>query len=312
MDFVFQVQGLPSWKQAVQTNEFQMLPGGKGLNQSVAAARLGADVALITVIGDDHFGEILVAFLNDESINPDLVRQVRGASTPVTSVFVNFSGETAFIGWLNRNNIVVRASEIRKARKSISDADILLITLDISISMEVLEEAINVAKASNTLIVMNPAPPPEQPNPISHLILQKVDWLVPNCWEAGMILQKHTENLSPNDLAFQLANLGVRNVCVTTSDQGCVVVRSGTITKFPAFSCTSVDTTGGSDAFCASLAISLAEKRDPEDDDLSAIFNRANAAGAIAVGSKGGACSMPKLQELEQFLRARQRPSTFH
>lgn len=303
MDFIFRVRELPSWKQAVQANEFYMFPGGKGLNQAVAAARLGAEVSMISAIGEDTFGEDIRTLLEREGVAHDRVLQVQDARTPVTCVFVNFEGEAAFIGWLNQQKIPLEKSHVSNVEETIEAADALLITLEAS--LVAVAEAVRIAKKYGKLVILNPAPPLELPQRLSHMLLQDVDWLVPNTWEASRILGEESEDSKAAELADRLSQHGPKKVCVTTSELGCVVAQGGKLKEYPAFPSSPVDTTGGSDAFCAALAIALASITNEEK-----AVTRANAAGAIAVGSIGGSPSMPTAKGVDRFLQSRKRSTS--
>lgn len=303
MDFVFRVREIPNWKQAVQANDFQMFPGGKALNQSVAAARLGARVHIIGSVGDDSFGANICSSLKQEGVKLSHLKRIKGKKTPVTNVLVNFDGEAAFIGWLNRDGMPITRNHVKTAKEIISSADALLITLEASI--DAIDEAVKIAKQHQVRILLNPAPPLDPPLAVSHMLLQDVDWLIPNVWEASMILGKRDATTRPDDLAFELKQRGARNVCVTTSGAGCTVVTNGQSNEYPGYASTPVDTTGGSDAFCAALAIALANGKSVKD-----AIDYANAAGAIAVGHDGGSPSMPSARQLDSFLASRKRKVT--
>jgi len=308
MDVVFRVHDLPQWKEAVQAYSFDMFPGGKGLNQAVAAARLGANASLISAVGDDAFGDSVVSALDGDGVDREFVEEVKGQKTPVTAVFVSAHGirpapDAAFIGWKNYPNIRVGQELIERAADRIRAADMLLITLEVP--LEAVRAAVEIARSNKVRVILNPAPPLDLPDlpetTVPHTVLQEVEVLIPNVWEASRLLRR-TIQLTPQELACELIKLGPRYVCVTTAEMGCVVANGGDCREYPGFASSPSDTTGGSDAFCASLAIALAEGK-----ELKEAIILANAAGAIAVGKLGGYPSMPFSSQLREFLRLRRR-----
>lgn len=294
IDLTFTVRNLPEWTQAVQASSFRMYAGGKGLNQAVAASRLGVEVCLISAVGKDEFGERIIETLDMHGISRDFVRIVDGRHTDVTNVFVNDQGDAAFVGWKNMTASNVDHSLVKSAEKQIAEADALLMTLEIS--LDAAEEAIGIAKEKGVCVFLNPAPPPDERLPIN--LLQKVDVLTPNSWEAIKLLG--LQEGEPKALARLLHQMGVRVVCVTTAENGCVAATNGNVTEHPPFVVGKpVDSTGASDAFCASLAVALVRDK---MELKNAIF-RANVAGAIATGKRGSSPSMPTSEEIEYFLR---------
>src|SRR5262249_25688399 len=101
IDLVFYAHALPEWGQAIQSSSFRRYCGGKGLNQAIAASKLGVDVSLISAIGNDEFGQTIIETLDMYRIDRTYVKAVEGRYTDVTGVIVNDQGEAAFIGWKN-------------------------------------------------------------------------------------------------------------------------------------------------------------------------------------------------------------------
>jgi len=293
MDLVFPIRELPNWKQAVQAHAFRLYPGGKGLNQSIAAARLGATVSIISAVGDDDFGGQIIDYFELHRVSHQYVQVVKSSFTDVTSVFVNEHGEPAFVGWKGISSSQITPEQLQRASPLIRDADILLITFEVS--LDVVEEAISIANNEKTFIVVDPAPPLDLLDPPPYSLLINIDSLVPNFWEAGQLLRRESTAV---ELAMQLHTLGAKIVCVTNADKGCVVATKGKVTEHPSlFLGKPVDITGDTDAFCTAFAISIVSGK--EMDDAVKI---ASAASALAVTKRGGAPSMPTLQEVNRFL----------
>jgi ribokinase len=303
MDLIFKVSKLPDWKEAEQAHIFRMQPGGKGLNQAVAAKRLGANVSLVSAVGADYFGEEILKALDAEGVNRENVVQVGSENTSVTGVFVNDDGDPSFIGWKGLMDSRLDPAQILKAESQIKEADVMLVTLEVS--RQAIWEAVKIAEREDVKVVLNPAPPPDPTNRLGNL-LNKVDWLVPNKWEASKIIslpkQVSPDKLSPAQLAYQLYQMGAKNACVTTSEAGCVVSNKDGTFRYGTHKVSAVDTTGGSDAFCASLGVELAK-----DTRISEAVAIANAAGAIKVSKDSGYMYMPDERELTLFRERRNR-----
>lgn len=303
MDVHFRVKQLPQWDQAIQAHSFNLYPGGKGLNQAIAAAKQGAEVSLISAVGTDYFGGIIHKTLQQAGVRDDFVQDFpltnEVSKTAVTGVFVDFAARAAFVGWKSVTE-EVGPELVAAAADRIREADALLITLEVS--LQAVQAAVNIAQGENRVIVLNPAPPLEDPDVLDSVLLRDVSALVPNQWEAAQILALQDRQLEAPKLAMKLHEMGARMVCVTMSDLGCVVAKDGKVTPYgTAFRGRAADTTGASDAFCATLAICMAQG---VTDDAK-MFALANAAGAWAVAHEGGSPSMPTSAQLEHFMRNR-------
>jgi len=292
IDLYFRIPGLPTWKQAVQASKFKLWPGGKGLNQAIAASKLGAEVSMISATGNDDFGRRVIDALDINNVSHDFVKMLEGKDTDVAAVFVqDETGEPAFIGWKGMTIAELDRRQVKAAEDVIRKADVLLATFEVS--LEAIEEAVSIAKSAGVKVIVNPAPPHE--SPISGSLLEKIDVLVPNIWEAQKLLRTKEEN--PRTLALWLMGTGVKVACITTSESGCVVAFDGEVKEFRSEYTIPRDTTGGSDAFCAALALGLfdADNGTITWDDA---FTQANAAGHSAVTKEGGAMSMPTKDDL--------------
>jgi ribokinase len=298
IDVSYMVEALPQWGRATQASEGKIIAGGKGLNQAMASANLGASVTMISAVGDDESGQALVAELNQKGVSTDHVLQLVAESTPTCSVFVSRDGDAAFVAVKSTR---VTVDQVRGAADSIAQADALLVTLEEP--LDAVEAAVALARQHDVPVYLNPAPPANPEERVTHLLLRDVDYLIPNLWEAQCLLgyPPGTGRRTPDaeQLASQLHDQGVRQAtCVTTSSLGCAVATTHGSHSFHGFPSRPVDTTGGSDAFCATLAVALA-RGDPFEDGVQL----ANAAGAIAVGRWGGSSSMPTgMEEVEGFV----------
>lgn len=293
MDLVFPIRELPNWKQAVQAKSFQMYPGGKGLNQAVALARLGSDVSLISAVGFDDFGQQISDYLQMERVNHDHVQVIKNGYTDVTNVFVNEDGEAAYVGWKGILDTEITVEQIKNAEEIIKQASVLLITFEVPI--RIIKQAMEVAKTRNTFIVLNPSPPLDRLDNPPYELLDYIDALIPNKWEANQFLRTTSEGAQ---LAHNLHEMGATIACVTNDIYGCSMATKGKVKNYPSFSVGQpVDITGITDAFCAAFAFCIA--RDIELEDAITV---ANAAASFAVTKRGGSPSMPTTNELNRFM----------
>lgn len=295
MDFFFVVDSLPPWGESVQTPTFLALPGGKGLNQAIAAAKMGAEVTLVSAIGNDEFGRHVQETLHDHHVSDEFVEVSPEGGTAVTAVFVNHRAEHSFIGWKSVISSKVGAGLVKRAKDRIKEAEAILITLEVS--LEAVAEAISIASKNKVKIFLHPAPPLEPLEVFPHNLLQDVYAITPNSWEARQLLRSETDDLK--DLALSLHKMGAEVTCITTPELSCVVATNGQVKEYPSLAFAQpVDRTGGSDAFCATLALSVLE-----EIRLDEAIKRACMAGVLAFRVLGGSIAMPDRKEIDRFLQ---------
>lgn len=297
MDVFVRTSDLPDWGQAIQAERLMLHPGGKGLNQAIAASRLGARVCVVGAVGDDEFGKQVLAELTDYGVDVAGVEVVRGATTPVTIVFSRPGGDTSFVGWKNASEVRVDAALIRREPGLIRNADVLLTTLEVS--PEGVAAALRLAHKGGCMTLLNPAPPLERPGyEPSDLPLEMVDLLVPNEWEARELAGRRGDpKYSIRDVALFLSKtMGASAVCITRAHNGCSFVRksTGAYREYEAYETEADDTTGASDAFCAALALHMRAGYETEE-----AIHQAQAAGAFAVRRQGAGRHMPSKRELD-------------
>ena len=295
VDFVLRTERMPIKGETLIGNAFDIFTGGKGFNQAAAAARLGADVTLIAKIGADPFADILRNALDTENINTEFVKTDAEAGTGVATIVVEPDGENSIIV-VPRANMRLTPADIDVAQNSIAEADVLLLQLETPIDTS--EHAIEIAKANETIVILDPAP--ARPLPAS--LLAQVDILKPNEVEAGVLSGRDVS--TPEDgvaaakaLQSQIASDGLSAVVLTLGQQGVLTYAQTQMTHLPAIAVEAVDTTGAGDAFSGALATALAEDRELIE---AVIF--ANAAGAAAATTLGATPSMPKREKIEKIL----------
>lgn len=253
-DCLIHTPRLPAWGDDMKAQSIRTVPGGKGLNQAVTLARLGAHVAAVGVVGSDAMGSGILATLAAEGIDTATMATHPSAPTPVCLVFTRDDGENAII-WRVPDELNITADIVGRAADAISAADAVLITFE---TPEPIREAAEIAKDTGTRVVLNPAPLPTDPSTLVDVPWEQVDILVPNEAEARAILPAgHPARTGPADqLPEALATtLGTPLVCATIAESGCALFDGMTTRTYPAHPADVIDTTAASDASPQARAI---------------------------------------------------------
>ncbi|MFH8725986.1 ribokinase [Streptomyces termitum] len=284
MDLVAYVPRAPARGETVTGRAFRTVPGGKGANQAVAAARAGGEVAMIGAVGTDDFGVRLRAVLEHSGVDTDLLRTAEGPSG-TAHIVVDDEGGNAIVVVPGANGSVTSLSHGDEAL--IATAGLLLLQLELPLSA-VTEGAAH-ARAAGVRTVLTPAPA----RPLPPELLAATDLLVPNEHEAAAL----TGRADPHAAARALLD-AVPEVVVTLGAAGCLYAARGAAPLVvPAPRVRAVDTTAAGDTFAGVLAVALAEGR-PVPEALA----RAGTAAALSVRREGASTSMPYRAEIEAAL----------
>jgi ribokinase len=278
-DFVLSVERRPEPGETVTDARLATHNGGKGANQSAAAALLGASVAFLGRVGDDGFGGPLVRSLSDKSVETTLVQEVPGSSTGAAFITVTPDGENAITVAPGANRRLT-AEDVDDASGFIGEARVLVAQMEVP--PEVVLRAVEVAAGNGTRALVNLAPPFEVPR----ALLEKLDPLVINEHEAAFLLGESVEGVDEAlDAIRRLLSLGPRSVVVTLGEEGAVFSGGESAQHLPAPKVKVVDTTGAGDAFVGALAARLAT--DVPLEDAVAYAVRAGAAAVTETGAQG-------------------------
>jgi ribokinase len=261
----FGAERVPERGESVIGTLFRRDHGGKGSNQAIGAARLGAEVTLLTAVGQDAFGDAAFDLWSEEGVDADAVLRPP-LPTMTAAILVEAGGDNRIVivpGAL----AALTSAHVDAFAPRIAAADALLVQLEIPLATAL--HALAVARAAGVRTILNPAPAPAEP------IVAQVDYLTPNETEAPSVAG--TNGTLVVTRGEQGADLGAEHV--------------------PAFPARIVDTTGAGDAFCAAFAVALAEGA----SDLDAA-RRGCAAGAHMVEHEGVIAGLPTRVELEQRL----------
>lgn len=297
VDLVVRVATLPRPGETVLGGRFASVPGGKGANQAVAAARAGGHTTFVARVGDDSMGHAAIEAFRGEGIETDFITVTPHAPTGVALILVDAVGENS-IAVAGGANDRLSFDDIERARPAIEAADVLLLQLEVP--LEAVAHAVSMAQSAGTRVILNPAPA----RPLPAALLARVDILTPNETEGeSLASQRHAPAPSAADadaLAGTLLGLGPRAVILTRGAAGALVAAADDRTHVPAFSVEPLDTVAAGDVFNGCLAVRLAEGL-----DLVAATRFAAAAAAISVTREGAQTSAPRRGEIEAFLAAR-------
>lgn len=286
MDLVVRVPHSPLPGETVLGGDFETFPGGKGANQAVAAARMGAEVRMVGRVGNDGFGDTLIQNLVTDNIKTAYVTKDPSASTGIAMIAVAADGENSIVV-ASGANMQVTVDDVIKAGDIFSEVDLLLVQLECP--LEVVTAAVELAKANQVKVVLNPAPAQLLPA----TLLANIDVMTPN--ENELRLISGEEEIEKG--ARVLLEKGVKNVLVTLGSDGAYLVNETQELYFSAHKVTAVDTTAAGDAFNGAFATLLAE-----NESITNAIRFAMAAGALAVTRRGAQPSLPRREEVEQFL----------
>lgn len=275
LDCLINTPRLPEWGRAYEARSIRTSPGGKALNQAVALARLGAQVAAVGVVGGDEAGRRILAALEREGIDIRSMESQPGMATTMCTCFVGDAGESAIV-WRIDEDVTVGLETVRTADPLIKKADGVLVTFEMPVAA--IAETIHTAHSCGARVFVQPAPALVDPADRNSVPWEHIDVLAPNQEEARALLGSD-DDVSADDLADALAReFQVPMVVVTLGESGCVTHTSGVTHRYAAEPAEVVDTTGAGDAFMAALTASLLAGL---PDDQAIHFAQVNAARAV-------------------------------
>jgi ribokinase len=292
-DAAFRAARLPAWGETLMGSGFALGPGGKGSNQAVAAARAGAEVQILSRLGEDAFGRLARDTWAADGIDASLVEN---CATPTGSAVIlidEVRGENAIIV-VPGACFTLAPKDVEAAGGAIRAAGVLLTQLELP--LETVECGLRVAREAGVLTILNPAPA----QTLSDGMLGLADFLIPNESEAALLTGLPVESQAQAEEAARvLLGRGARCVIVTLGAQGALVcVEGAEAVMVGAFNAGPVlETTGAGDAFCGGFAAALSEGQTVLE---AARFGCATA--GISVTRAGTAPSMPRRSEIEALL----------
>lgn len=272
--------------------DFDMGPAGKGSNQAVQAARLGADVEFVGCLGADNFGEIGKKLFADEKVGTTFVTYTPDRNTGVGFIVLDAQGDNFIILDPGANNSF-SPDQVERAHERIRSSHVVITQLEIPPATAGL--ALKLARESGAISILNPAPARRVPAEI----LKNADIVTPNETELRIMLGRAPDaNTNVIDLCDELIQMGVQRVIVTRGARGAMIITRDGYHNMPSFPVNVVDSSGAGDAFNGTLATYLARGM-----PLEPAVRHAVAAGALACTKSGVIHALPHTTELEEFIK---------
>lgn len=292
MDLVFRTPRMPAVGETIGGHGFRQIPGGKGANQAVAAARQGASVNFVGMVGADAFGELALGCMMAERINIRHVEREGTVPSGVAGIFVDDSGANSIVFAPGANEMLT-LERLEAAAEAIVAADYLMCQLESP--LETVAHAMAMARRHDVKVIFNPAPA----RPLDDALLRLVDVLVVNETEAWQL-----SGIEVNDeagaarAARALRERGAKVVLLTMGEHG-VMVADGAERRIPAVKVAAVDTTAAGDTFVGACAVALARGL-----SLDEAVDEAQHAAALAVTRFGAQTSIPTREEVQRFMNS--------
>jgi ribokinase len=270
MDVTFHAKDVPPRGTSTEAYAFGRAPGGKGLWQAVAAARLGLDVALVAAVAEDQFGREIVDFLKDEQVDTSLLKLVSGAHTPFTGVIEFEMGDSIAVNWPNRSEVRIDIRDIDRLGQHFTARDAVLLTFEIP--RETLQYTLALVNRLDERPVTIVTPGQPYPDAaISGQALSQIDYLVAQPWELGQYGPLDRQSFDIDASARQILAYGVDTLCVLAPGGGCNIYSETPLGTFtvPTFGSTYLEWSTSRDAFCAALTAKLIDSGHNFSEDVA-------------------------------------------
>ncbi|WVE37816.1 ribokinase [Priestia megaterium] len=281
MDLVVTSNIRPGAGETVLGESFKTVPGGKGANQAVAAARLGADVSMIGCVGEDHYGKAILENFKSNGVSVENVKPVTESDSGTAHIILA-EGDNSIVVVKGANDYIT-PDYVEKAKEKIKEADIVLIQQEIP--EETVEYVAQLCQELKVPLLLNPAPA----RPLKAEVIEQVSYITPNEHEAELLF----EGKEKEEVLKQYPN----KLFITEGKQGVRYFNGEKEVVVPSYQVETVDTTGAGDTFNAALAVALAERMGFEKGIQFA--NRAASLSVTKFGAQGG---MPTRKEVEESL----------
>jgi ribokinase len=281
MDLVVTSNIRPGAGETVLGESFKTVPGGKGANQAVAAARLGADVSMIGCVGEDHYGKAILENFKSNGVSVKNVKPVTDLDSGTAHIILA-EGDNSIVVVKGANDYIT-PDYVEKAKEKIKEADIVLIQQEIP--EETVEYVAQLCQELKVPLLLNPAPA----RPLKAEVIEQVSYITPNEHEAELLF----EGKEKEEVLKQYPN----KLFITEGKQGVRYFNGKKEVLVPSYQVETIDTTGAGDTFNAALAVALAEGMGFEKGIQFA--NRAASLSVTKFGAQGG---MPTRKEVEESL----------
>jgi ribokinase len=291
MDLVARAPRIPVPGETLTGMDFFMVPGGKGANQAVAAAKLGGQVIFVARLGSDIFGTQSLENFKQVGIQTKHIEQLDGVPSGIALIAIDEKGKNSIIVVPGANGKLSPA-DVDKAKSDIAHAGVVVAQLEVP--LETVEHTAVLAQDSGVPFILDPAPA----RPLSPALLSRVSILKPNEIEAETLTGIRVQDAdSAKKAAGALLAKGVKQVIITLGDRGFLLAAGGSMDYIQPHKVKAVDSTAAGDAFTGALALGIADGK-----DIRQVALLANAVAALSVTRLGAQSSMPTRQEVETFL----------
>jgi len=284
MDLTILADPYPGKGETVTGSEYAQIPGGKGANQAVAAGRVGSDISFISACGNDEFGNTLIAELKKSNVKTGNIEQLE-IHTGIALIVREADGDNRIILAAGANGQIL-PSMVETLKSTINEADFLLLQLEIP--MKTVEYAAAMAKKSNTVVILDPAPAVK----LSDSLLANIDYLLPNEHELDLVLGNSKGTL--REKADTLIKKGIKKLILTEGSKGVTIVSKDNDIKITAPKMKALDTTAAGDTFAGVFAYGLANNW-----DMTKAAEFAVKAASFSVTKLGAQSSIPWLKDVE-------------
>ena len=286
MDFSIDVDKIPTPGETVNANSLIITPGGKGANQAYTIGKLEGNVQMLGMIGTDSYGQMLIDSLRNVNVDISNIYQSSQSETGKAFIYVDPAGENS-IAIVHGTNYLVTKDFILNNKKLIEEADIILIQLEIPI--ESIDTILQIAK--DKIILLDPAPANKD---ILNLDLSNIYLIKPNETELQVLTNMPTDSFEQIVCAANtLIKKGIKNVLVSLSDKGSLLISEKEALHFGPIPSNAIDTTAAGDSFIASIALMLSQEKSLHD-----AIKFATKVASIVVSRKGAQASIPNLKEV--------------
>jgi len=290
-DLVVRTPRFPQPGETISGEDLQVIPGGKGANQAVAAARLGAQVSMLGRVGKDNFGDFLLNNLKSNNVDSQLVQR-DDASTGTAIIVVDSNGQNSIVLSAGANG---KVSSVDVKNASFSDHKLILLQLEIP--TPTVTSAAQRAHENGLRVILNPAPAKQ----LSDELISLANFIIPNETELSLLTGMDVKDIPSAEQAAQiLLSRGTKNVIVTLGGKGALIVTGTQVTRVNTFKVNVVDTTAAGDAFIGGFATALLQEKSLEES-----VKYGCACGALAATKFGAQPSLPTKEEVERLMSLR-------
>lgn len=295
VDLISYINTMPKEGETLEAPDFEIGCGGKGANQAVAAAKMGAKVMMVTKVGDDLFADNTINNLEKYGIDTEFTNKVAGTSSGVAPIFVDPESKNRILIIKGANQHLAPA-DVDQAAEKLKRCS--LIVLQLEVPLETVYRAVEFGNEHGIPVILNPAPASKE---LDFNYVCKCDFFIPNESELEILTGMPVETEEQIKVAAStLIEKGVKDVIVTMGSRGVMWVTKGEVHIVDSYKVNAIDTTGAGDAFIGCFAHYFVQTR-----DVLQSIKMATAFAALSVTKRGTQSSYPSVEEVESFMSAR-------